>query len=110
MNLVRAMQIGAIMNKVMPTMSLSDFRKHQLETLAALKTDPVVLTQNGRDSAVLVLPAQWNQLIDRLADLEDLIAALEMELAIERGDVEVETITDPDAFRREMLHGDKVPA
>ena len=41
---------------------------------------------------------------------EDLIAALEMELAIERGDVEVETITDPDAFRREMYHGDKAPA
>ncbi len=98
------------MNKVMPTMSLSDFRKHQIETLTALKTEPVVLTQNGRDSAVLVLPAQWNQLIDRLADLEDLIAALEMELAIERGEVEVETITDPDAFRREMLYSDKVPA
>lgn len=98
------------MNKVMQTMSLSDFRKHQLETLAALKTEPVVLTQNGRDSAVLVLPSQWNQLIDQLEDLEDLIAALEMELAIERGDVKVETITDPDAFRHEMLHGNKISA
>lgn len=98
------------MNKVMQTMSLSDFRKHQLETLATLKTEPVVLTQNGRDSAVLVLPAQWNQLIDRIEELEDLVAALEMELAIERGEVEVDTITDPDTFRREMLYGDKVPA
>ena len=97
------------MHKVMQTMSLSDFRKHQLETLAALKTEPVVLTQNGRDSALLILPAQWNQLIDRLEDLEDTVAALEMELAIERGEVEVATVTDPDAFRREILHGDKVP-
>ncbi|MCB0084378.1 MAG: hypothetical protein KDE47_25735 [Caldilineaceae bacterium] len=46
------------MHKVMQTMSLSDFRKHQLETLAALKTEPVVLTQNGRDSALLILPAK----------------------------------------------------
>ena len=98
------------MNKVMQTMSLSDFRKHQLETLATIQTEPVVLTQNGRDSALLILPAQWNQLIDRLTDLEDTVAALEMELAIARGEVEVETVTDPDAFRREMYHGDQVPA
>lgn len=98
------------MHKVMQTMSISDFRKNQLDTLACLEREPVVLTQNGRDAAVLVLPVHWNRLIDRLEDLEDSVAALEMELAIERGEVQVDTITDPDSFRQEMLHGEQIPA
>lgn len=98
------------MHKVMQTMSISEFRKNQLDTLSSLERDPVVLTQNGRDAAVLVLPAQWNRLIDRLEDLEDSVAALEMELAIERGEVQIDTITDVDTFRREMLHGEQIPA
>jgi len=98
------------MDRVMKIVSLSDFRIHQVETLAAIQGAPVVLTQNGRGAAVLVVPEQWNSLLDRLDDLEDAVAALSMELAIERNEVQVQTITDPQQFRREMLHHEPIPA
>jgi PHD/YefM family antitoxin component YafN of YafNO toxin-antitoxin module len=98
------------MDRVLKTISLSDFRNHQLETLAAIQDAPVVLTQNGRSAALLVLPNQWNELLEQIADLEDSVAALEMELAIERKEVAVQTITDPQQFRREMLQHEAVPA
>lgn len=98
------------MDHMMKTLSLSDFRTHQVGTLAAIQEAPVVLTQNGRGAAVLVVPDQWNNLLDRLEDLEDTIAALSMELAIERNEVQVQTITDPQQFRRGMLHNEAIPA
>lgn len=98
------------MDRVLKTISLSDFRNHQLETLAAIQESPVVLTQNGRSAAVLVVPEHWNNLLEQIADLEDSVAALEMELAIERQEVAVQTITDPEQFRREMLQHEAVPA
>lgn len=98
------------MDRVMKTISLSDFRNHQLETLAAIEQSPVVLTQNGRSTALLVIPEQWNTLLEQIADLEDTVAALEMELAIARKEVAVRTITDPEQFRREMLQHEVVPA
>lgn len=98
------------MDHIMKTLSLSDFRTHQVETLAAIQNAPVVLTQNGRGTALLVAPEQWNTLLDRLEDLEDAVAALSMELAIERNEVQVQTITEPQQFRREMLHNEAIPA
>lgn len=98
------------MDRVMKTLSLSDFRTHQVETLAGIQNAPVVLTQNGRGAALLVAPEQWNTLLDRLEDLEDAVAALSMELAIERNEVQVQTITDSQQFRREMLSNEAIPA
>ena len=98
------------MDRIMKTISLSDFRNHQLETLAAIEQSPVVLTQNGRSAALLVIPEQWNTLLEQIADLEDTVAALEMELAIARKEVAVQTVTDPEQFRREMLQHEAVPA
>ncbi len=91
------------MDQTIQMIGLHDFCTHPLETLTAIQAAPVVITQSDRNAAVLVTPEQWNALLEHLADLEDTVAALEMELAIERKEVAVQTITDAQQFRLEML-------
>jgi prevent-host-death family protein len=50
---------------------ISDLRIHQNSVLARITEGPVVLTQHGRAAAVLVEPDLWNELVQRLEDLQD---------------------------------------
>jgi prevent-host-death family protein len=50
---------------------MSDLRIHQNSVLARIAEGPVVLTQHGRAAAVLVEPDLWNELVQRLEDLQD---------------------------------------
>ena len=49
---------------------ISDLRARQNEVLAELAKGPVILTQRGRVTAVLVSPRQWDRLFARLQELE----------------------------------------
>jgi prevent-host-death family protein len=59
------------MNAVPELVPISEVRKRQNEILVQLNAGPVILTQRGRVAAVMVSPEQWNQLIERLKDLEE---------------------------------------
>lgn len=52
------------MYKVMPTLPITDARNSMASLVATLEATPVVLTQNGREAAILVHPALWNQLVE----------------------------------------------
>lgn len=55
---------------------ISDMRIHQNALLAQMAEGPVVLTQRGRAAAVLVEPGLWNELVERLGELQDTVDAL----------------------------------
>lgn len=67
---------GAI-ERVPLTIPVSDLRNEQARILEQLGEGPILLTQRGRAAAMLVEPSLWNLLIDRLADLEDIINGLD---------------------------------
>lgn len=52
------------MYKIMPTMPITDARNSIASLVANLESSPVVLTQNGREAAILVHPETWNKLVD----------------------------------------------
>jgi PHD/YefM family antitoxin component YafN of YafNO toxin-antitoxin module len=66
-----------IMYKVMPTMPVSELRLRQAAILAQLNETPVLLTQRGHSAGVLVHPDLWNEIVERLADYEDILITQE---------------------------------
>ena len=56
---------------------ISDMRIHQAEILDDLSNGPVILAQRSHAAAVLVSFEMWNELIERLEDAEDALAAME---------------------------------
>jgi len=64
-----------------PTLvGISDLRLRQNEVLHKLRGGPIVLTQRTQPVAVLVSPEQWNQIVERLEDLEDALDVAEARL------------------------------
>jgi prevent-host-death family protein len=92
------------MNAVPELVPISEVRKRQNEILVQLNAGPVILTQRGRVAAVMVSPEQWNQLIERLKDLEealeetlDLQAVQEIEARIAAGEEPILDWADAEA-------------
>ena len=56
---------------------ISELRQRQTKILQMLSDGPVVLTQHGRASVVLVSPEQWNQMVNEIEDLQDALDAVE---------------------------------
>lgn len=65
------------MNTIPELIPISELRQRQSEVLNQLAKHPVVLTQHGRATAVLVSPEMWNQLLEELDDLRDALDAAE---------------------------------
>jgi prevent-host-death family protein len=65
------------MDKVMPTIPVSELRIRQAEILEQLRETPILLTQRGHGAGVLVHPEVWNEMVDLLADYEDILIARE---------------------------------
>jgi prevent-host-death family protein len=65
------------MYKAMPTMPVSDLRIKQAEILSQLHDTPILLTQRGHGAGVLVHPDLWNEMVELLADYEDILVARE---------------------------------
>ena len=57
---------------------ISELRQKQNKILKMLSDGPVVLTQHGRASVVLVSPELWNQMVNELEDLHDALDAVEV--------------------------------
>jgi prevent-host-death family protein len=80
-------------------MPISELRLRQNEVLSKLPEGAVVLTQHGRAVAVLVSPQQWNNLIEELEDLEDVLEAAEIKRRIETGE---EAVTEWSEIEAEL--------
>jgi PHD/YefM family antitoxin component YafN of YafNO toxin-antitoxin module len=63
------------MYKAMPTMPVSDLRTRQATILTQLRETPILLTQRGHGAGVLVHPDLWNEMVELLADYEDILIA-----------------------------------
>jgi prevent-host-death family protein len=55
----------------------SDLRIRQSELIESLNSGPIVLSQRGRASAVLVSIEDWNALVEQLEALDDALAVIE---------------------------------
>ena len=65
---------------------ISALRLKQTEVLAKVKEGPVLLAQRSEAVAVLVTPELWNELVERVEDLEDALA-----VAVARNEAEPTT-------------------
>lgn len=82
------------MNRLPQLASVSDLRNNHLGVFALLAKGPVVLVNRTQPQGILLSPEQWDKLLTRLEDLEDLVDVLNTELQVERGEITVETLED----------------
>ncbi|MCB0186460.1 MAG: type II toxin-antitoxin system Phd/YefM family antitoxin [Caldilineaceae bacterium] len=61
------------MNRLMETRPVSEMNRNPNAILELLASGPVVLMQRSTPAGVLVSPEEWNNLFDRLEDLEDAV-------------------------------------
>jgi len=96
------------MNTLPQMTSITDLKNRHLEVFAKLGMGPVVIAQRNQPAGVLVSPAQWDTIAERLEDMADMIAALNAELEIEHGKAEW---IDTDISKLEaMAAGDAIHA
>ncbi len=58
------------MQRIMPILPVTDLRNQAREALDQAQRQPVVITQNGRPSAVLVNYQTYNDLVDQIEQLQ----------------------------------------
>lgn len=63
----------------------TELRDRIREELARLGDDSLLITERGRPLAVVISVARWNDLHERLEDLEDATAILEQRASGDRG-------------------------
>jgi prevent-host-death family protein len=76
--------------KVLQQFSMSELRTVQADIFNNLKEQPIIITRQGKPAGVLVDPEKWNALLEKLEDLEDNVDGLTAELALARGEDEIE--------------------
>ena len=59
-----------MLQTIPPILPVSDLRSHAKEILTQVSEQPVVITQNGRPSAVMLSYQAYNKMIQQLAQLE----------------------------------------
>ena len=91
------------LNRMPQTASMQDIKNRTGEVTDHLVNGPVLLMNRATPQAVIISPAQWNAIVDRMEEMQDAIITLQAELAIATGESQVETIDDPDAFKDEMM-------
>ena len=83
------------MSEAMPqmtTLPASRVCRDEDDILSRLREGPLLLTQHGQAAGILLQPAVWNQLLERLEKQSDLITALTVELEMERGETTFEPV------------------
>jgi PHD/YefM family antitoxin component YafN of YafNO toxin-antitoxin module len=55
-------------------LDISQLRLCQNEVLQKLEEGPVLLAQRGQAVAVMVSPEMWNEMVERIKDLQDALA------------------------------------
>lgn len=97
------------MNKVPRFEPITRMQTKPTEIIAMLEAGPVILAQRSKAAAVLVSVEQWDQTAELLEDLTDTVDALRMELAVAKGEIEVETFT-ADQLNQFIGADERVPA
>lgn len=93
------------------TASMHELKNHTRRVTEKFSTGPVLLLNRAIPQGVIVSPAQWNTIVQRIADLEDTVATLQAELELALGEDIVETVVDADAFMDEVMgHGTALSA
>ena len=94
------------MNRLMETRPVSEMNRNPNAILELLASGPVVLMQRSTPAGVLVSPEEWNNLFDRLEDLEDAVEIWKgkYELATGKDTIEDANIAELEAW------ADRVPA
>lgn len=99
------------LSRIPQTASMQDIKNRTGTVTKKFVRGPVMLMNRATPQAVLVSPAQWNAIIDRLEEMEEAIVTLQAELAIATGQSQVETVDDPVAFMNEVLGThERIPA
>ncbi|MBV7335551.1 type II toxin-antitoxin system Phd/YefM family antitoxin [Chloroflexi bacterium TSY] len=80
------------MNATPQIIPVSELRNNYNRVLDLAQIEPVFLTENGRAAGVLISTDAWDRLAEKLEDFQDVIAILEAELAVARGEDEVADI------------------
>ena len=70
---------------VMTTLPASSMRREQGVIFTQLQKSPILFTHHGHAAGVLVEPAVWNRLVERLEELDDTVAALEAKIELLTG-------------------------
>jgi prevent-host-death family protein len=91
-----------------PIIPISDIRKRQQEILEQVAHSPVVLTQHGKAAAVMVDPDTWNQIMEELEDLRDLLTIQRQDKAIATGEANWEDVDNDEL--QEWMDSGKVAA
>lgn len=91
------------LNRIPQTASMQDIKNRTGEVTEKIHHGPVLLMNRATPQAVIISPAQWNAIVDRIEEIEDAIVTLQAELAIATGQSQVETIDNADAFVNEIM-------
>lgn len=85
------------------TVSMHDLKNNTRIVTEKFAAGPVLLLNRATPQGVIVSPAQWNTIVQRIANLEDTVATLQAELELAAGDDTIETVVDTDAFLNEVM-------
>ena len=96
------------MERMPNIVSVSTFRNEYNQVFSMLDDGPVVIAARSKPAGMLVSPAMWNAIVDRLEDQDALIEGLNDLLQIERGE-EALIDLDPSTIAT-MAAGDALPA
>jgi PHD/YefM family antitoxin component YafN of YafNO toxin-antitoxin module len=80
--------------KIPKIIPVTDLRMKHIEVFGMLDNGPVILAQRSRPAAVLVSVQQWDRLMERLEDQDDLIEVLQAELDIATDKTTVERLSE----------------
>ncbi len=97
------------MNQLPQITPVSAMKHDHLAVLAKLKKGPVVLASRSKPVGVLIAPAQWDALAERIDDLEAAVSALQAELALRMGEEALQEI-DLDNLKADDLKADDLKA
>ena len=89
------------MSAIPELVPISQLRLKQSEVLNRLAEGPVILTQHGQGSAVLVSIEQWNRMIETLEDFQDALDAALIQQKIATGE---EDVLEWDQVKAELEH------
>jgi prevent-host-death family protein len=80
------------MGKLPPILPVTRMRTHHTDVLDLAKNEPVVLAQRSQPVVVVVSVKQWNRLMARLEEQQDIIDVLEAELEDARSGEQAEPV------------------
>ena len=92
-----------VLYKAMPTVPVSDLRNRQSEIIAELDSTPVMLTNRGEGTGVLVKPEIWNSLLDEIEQLRQVVKLQQISKRMAEGDYLTKEEVEAALRERSML-------